>query len=43
MSVDSDGNVYVADSYHGRAQKFTPKPGADGSKLLSPPRTELTP
>jgi DNA-binding beta-propeller fold protein YncE len=36
FSVDSDGNLYTADSYAGRAQKFRPKPGADPSKLVAP-------
>jgi len=38
VSVDPEGNVYVADSYNGRTQKFVPKAGADRAKLLSPPR-----
>ena len=37
FSVDSDGNVYVAEAWSGRSQKFIPKPGADRSKLISAP------
>ena len=37
FSVDSDGNVYVAESWSGRSQKFSPKPGADRSKLINAP------
>jgi hypothetical protein len=36
FSVDTDGNLYVAEVFSGRAQKFTPKPGADRSKLITP-------
>ncbi len=38
FSVDTDGNVYVAEVFSGRAQKFTPKLGADRSKLITPPQ-----
>jgi len=39
MTVDPDGNVYVA-SYAGPwVNKFTPKPGADPSKLIGQPLT----
>ena len=34
MSVDSDGNFYTASVFGGRAQKFTPKEGADPAKLV---------
>jgi peptidylamidoglycolate lyase len=34
FSVDSRGNLYTADVHVGRAQKYTPKPGADRSKLV---------
>jgi hypothetical protein len=37
ISVDPQGNFYVADSYTGRTQKFHPKPGADRSKLVGAP------
>ena len=34
FSVDTDGNLYAADSFGGRSQKFAPKAGADRSKLV---------
>ena len=34
FSGDSDGNLYVAEVFGGRAQKFTPKPGADPAKIF---------
>jgi sugar lactone lactonase YvrE len=34
MSIDSEGNLYGADSFGGRVQKFRPRPGADRSKLI---------
>jgi DNA-binding beta-propeller fold protein YncE len=34
FSVDPDGNLYAADSFGGRTQKFHPKAGADASKLV---------
>ena len=37
FSVDTDGNFYVAEVFSGRAQKFTPKPGADRMRLITPP------
>ena len=37
FSVDSAGNVYVAETYGGRTQKFVPKTNADKSKLMAPP------
>ena len=42
FSVDSDGNVYVAEAWSGRSQKFKPKPGADRSKLIAPPVPLMT-
>ena len=36
FSVDSDGNLYTADSYAGRAQKFRPKAGARPEQLIRP-------
>jgi DNA-binding beta-propeller fold protein YncE len=36
FSVDPDGNLYVADYQNYRVQKFTPKPGADRSRLIGP-------
>jgi sugar lactone lactonase YvrE len=37
FSVDSAGNLYAAETYGGRTQKFRPKPGADPSKLVGSP------
>jgi sugar lactone lactonase YvrE len=37
FSVDSDGNLYAAETYGGRTQKLRPKPGADPSKLVGVP------
>jgi len=34
ISVDSDGNLYGADSFGGRVQKFRPRAGADKAKLI---------
>jgi DNA-binding beta-propeller fold protein YncE len=34
FSGDSDGNLYVAEVFGGRAQKFTPRPGADPAKIF---------
>jgi NHL repeat len=37
MSVDQDGNFYIAEVGNGRAQKFRPRQGADPSKLVGKP------
>jgi peptidylamidoglycolate lyase len=37
ISVDSDGNVYVAEVDNGGAQKFRPRPGANPAFLLTKP------
>lgn len=37
MSVDQDGNLYVAEVYNGRVQKFRPKRGAESSRLIGQP------
>jgi len=34
MTVDQDGNLYLAEVFNGRVQKFRPKPGADPAKLV---------
>jgi DNA-binding beta-propeller fold protein YncE len=34
LTVDNEGNLYVAEVFNGRVQKFTPKPGADPAKLV---------
>jgi DNA-binding beta-propeller fold protein YncE len=36
FSADSDGNLYTAEVFGGRAQKFRPKPGADPAKVFHP-------
>ena len=35
MSVDQEGNFYVAEVWSGRAQKFTPRKGVDPAKLVT--------
>jgi hypothetical protein len=37
LSVDQDGNLYVAEVDCGRVQKFTPRPGASPAFLLAKP------
>lgn len=34
ITVDQDGNLYVAEVFNGRVQKFRPKPGADPAKVM---------
>ena len=34
MSIDAEGNLYGADSFGGRVQKFRPRADADSSKLI---------
>jgi len=34
FSVDSEGNLYAAEAFGGRAEKFRPKPGADPAKVI---------
>ncbi len=34
LSVDQDGNLYLAEVFGGRVQKFRPKKGADPAKLV---------
>jgi hypothetical protein len=35
--VDSDGNLYAAETFGGRTQKYRPKQGADKAKLIGAP------
>jgi peptidylamidoglycolate lyase len=35
FTVDSQGNLYIAETFGGRVQKFRPKPGADPSRLIT--------
>jgi sugar lactone lactonase YvrE len=37
MSVDQEGNLYVAETYSGRIQKFTPRAGANPTFLVAKP------
>jgi hypothetical protein len=37
LSVDSEGSLYIADSFDGRSTKLTPRPGADKTKLVGQP------
>lgn len=37
MSVDQEGNLYLAEVNNGRAQKFRPRPDADKAHLAGPP------
>ncbi|MBI2149030.1 MAG: hypothetical protein HYU27_00290 [Acidobacteria bacterium] len=34
ITVDQEGNLYLAEVFNGRVQKFRPKPGADRAKLI---------
>jgi DNA-binding beta-propeller fold protein YncE len=34
ISIDSEGNLYIADSFGGRTQKYVPSKGADASRLI---------
>jgi hypothetical protein len=34
MTVDQEGNLYLAEVFNGRVQKFRPRPGADPAKLV---------
>jgi hypothetical protein len=34
MTVDQDGNLYIAEVFNGRTVKFRPKPGADPAKMV---------
>jgi hypothetical protein len=42
FSVDSAGNLYAAETYGGRTQKFRPRPGADPSRLIGAPAPLMT-
>jgi DNA-binding beta-propeller fold protein YncE len=41
FSVDSDGNLYAAETFGGRTQKFRPKKGIDTTKLIGQPETKI--
>ena len=34
VTVDQDGNLYIAEVFGGRVQKFSPRPGADPAKII---------
>ena len=34
FTIDQEGNLYVAEVFNGRVEKFRPKPGADKSRLM---------
>ena len=34
ITVDQEGNLYLAEVFNGRVQKFKPKPNADKAKLV---------
>ena len=36
ITVDQDGNLYTAEVFAGRVQKFAPKAGADRAKIAGP-------
>jgi len=36
FSVDSDGNLYAAETFGGRTQKYRPARGADPARLIKP-------
>lgn len=38
MSVDDEGNLYVAEVDNGRVQKYTPRAGANPGYLVAPPK-----
>ena len=42
FSVDSDGNLYAAETFGGRTQKFRPRKGVDSSKLIGPPENKIS-
>jgi hypothetical protein len=36
ISVDAEGNLYIADSFGGRTQKYTPATSGDRAKMIRP-------
>ncbi len=43
ITVDQDRNLYLAEVFGGRVQKFRPKPGADPAKVVGPERRYTAP
>ena len=41
ISVDSEGNLYIADSFGGRTQRYVPAKAADKTKLLLPGSNQI--
>ena len=35
ISIDAEGNLYIADSFGGRTQKYTPSKSGDRTKLIT--------
>jgi DNA-binding beta-propeller fold protein YncE len=42
FSVDSDGNLYAAETFGGRTQKFRPRKGVDSTKLIGRPENKIS-
>ena len=42
INVDSEGNLYLAEVFNGRVQKFRPKPGAERARLIAQTTHSLT-
>ena len=41
ITTDEDGNLYIAEVFNGRIQKFEPLPGADPAKIVGQQRREF--
>lgn len=39
FSVDNEGNLYTAEAFNGRIEKFVPRAGANRDRLIQPERT----
>ncbi len=42
FSVDQDGNLYAAETFGGRTQKFRPRAGVEPAKLITAPARSVT-
>jgi peptidylamidoglycolate lyase len=42
FSIDSEGNLYIADAYNYQVKKFTPKPNVDRGRLVGQPFVFVT-